>query len=201
MKTRESGMPEEEYWASFFKPAEILKKLGLDSSYKKVVDIGCGYGTFTIPAAHFISGLVIAIDIDHQMVERCQRKVDESGLLNIAVQQRDFIADGTGLADNLIDFVMLFNILHAEDPISILQETWRILRPGGKVGIIHWNHDASTPRGPSMVIRPKPEQIYEWLQKADFTLYERLIDLPPYHYGIVGQKLEFHSVIMGSPSI
>lgn len=195
MKTRESGMPEEEYWTSFFQPAEILKKLGLDSSYQKVVDIGCGYGTFTIPAAYFISGLVIAIDIDHQMVERCQRKVDESGLLNIAVQQRDFITDGTGLADNLIDFVMLFNILHAEDPICILQETWRILRPGGKVGIIHWNHDASTPRGPSMEIRPKPEQIHEWLQKADFALYERLIDLPPYHYGVVGQKLEFHSVI------
>ena len=85
MKTRESGMPDEVFWTSFFQPAEILNKLGLDSSYRNVVDIGCGYGIFTIPAAQIISGSVIAIDIEQQMVERCQKKVDESGLLNITV--------------------------------------------------------------------------------------------------------------------
>lgn len=188
MKTRESGMPDESYWTSFFQPAEILKKLGLDNSYHYVVDIGCGYGTFTIPAAQLISGLVFAIDIDPQMVDICQRKVNKTGLTNVTVQQRDFVTDGTGLADNSTDFVMLFNILHTEDPAGLLQETRRILRPGGRVGIIHWNHDPTTPRGPSMEIRPKPGQIHKWLQQGGFTLVEHLIDLPPYHYGVVGQK-------------
>lgn len=190
MKTRESGMPEEDYWLSFFQPAEILNKLGLDGSYCKVVDIGCGYGTFTIPAAQLISGSVIAIDIDHQMVERCQKKVDDSGLNNVTVQQRDFVADGTGFADNSTDFVMLFNILHAEDPVGLLLETWRILQFGGKVGIIHWNYDSATPRGPSMDIRPRPDQIQKWLQQVGFSLVEQLIDLPPFHYGVVGLKMK-----------
>ena len=51
MKARESGMPEESVWAGFFAPETILRKLGLTSSCGDVVDFGCGYGTFTIPAA------------------------------------------------------------------------------------------------------------------------------------------------------
>ena len=50
MKTRESGMPEESLWATFFTPEEVLHKLGLPTA-GDVVDFGCGYGTFTIPAA------------------------------------------------------------------------------------------------------------------------------------------------------
>ena len=51
MKARESGMPEESVWAGFFAPEAVLRKLGLTSSCGDVVDFGCGYGTFTIPAA------------------------------------------------------------------------------------------------------------------------------------------------------
>ena len=32
---------------------------------------------------------------------------------------------------------MLFNILHAEERKSILDEAWRVLRPSGKLAIIH----------------------------------------------------------------
>ncbi len=41
MKIRESGMPEENLWATFFKPEAVLHKLGLPSS-GDVVDFGCG---------------------------------------------------------------------------------------------------------------------------------------------------------------
>jgi len=56
------------------------------------------------------------------------------------------------------------------------------------VGVIHWNYDPSTPRGPSMDIRPRPEQCQEWVQSAGFQLISPIIQLPPYHYGMVGQK-------------
>ena len=51
MKTRESGMPDESMWDSFFDPPTVLAKLGLTDECRDVVDFGCGYGTFTIPAA------------------------------------------------------------------------------------------------------------------------------------------------------
>lgn len=188
MKTRESGMPDEERWSAFFDPDLILSELGLEPSAKGVVDMGCGYGTFAIPAARRISGRVLAVDIDEQMVEACQTKIKEAGLTNISCQQRDFVTYGICLPDESADFVMLFNILHAENPVSLLEEAYRILVPGGKVGVIHWNYDPTTPRGPSMDIRPKPEQCQEWVRAAGFQLIRPLIDLPPYHYGMVGQK-------------
>lgn len=188
MKTRESGMPEEDRWKSFFDPEFILSELGLERTCQTVVDLGCGYGTFSIPAARRIDGKVYAIDIDANMVDSCQAMVEEAGLANVITQQRDFAADGSGLPDQAADFVMLFNILHAENPIDLLKEAYCILVPGGKVGVIHWNYDPTTPRGPSMDIRPRPEQCQAWILAGGFDLLIPFIDLPPYHYGMVGQK-------------
>ena len=190
MKTRESGMPDAERWQSFFDPNFILNKLGLDEAYHAVVDMGCGYGTFAIPAARRIRGRVHAIDIEPQMVAACQARAKEAGITNIDCAERDFVTYGTCLPDNAADFVMLFNILHAENPVSLLKEAYRILVPGGKVGVIHWNYDSTTPRGPSMEIRPRPEQCQEWIRAAGFHLPRPFIDLPPYHYGMVGEKAE-----------
>jgi ubiquinone/menaquinone biosynthesis C-methylase UbiE len=125
MKTRESGMPDDERWSSFFDPDFILSELGLSQSCQSMVDLGCGYGTFSIPAAKRITGTVYAFDIDPKMIAVCQAKVSEAGLSNVICRQRDFIVDGTGLPDGSADFVMWFNILHAENPIDLLKEAYR----------------------------------------------------------------------------
>ena len=75
MKTRESGMPEESMWQGLFDPETVLKMLGLTSACQKVVDFGCGYGTFTIPAARIVSGIATA-DIEAEMVELTRRKAE-----------------------------------------------------------------------------------------------------------------------------
>ncbi|MCF7709302.1 MAG: methyltransferase domain-containing protein [Verrucomicrobia bacterium] len=188
MKARESGMPEEELWRTFFSPIETLQALGLRRDMASVVDFGCGYGTFTIPAATFIEGIVHAFDIEPGMIAETRQKAGRAGVTNIHVYTRDFITDGTGLPNASVDYVMLYNILHLEDPIRLLAESYRILCKGGIVGIMHWNYDPSTPRGPSMSIRPKPEQCAQWAATAGFVISEMSIDLPPYHYGIVAKK-------------
>lgn len=183
MKTRESGMPEEAIWNSFFTPREVLHTLGSPTS-GDVVDFGCGYGTFTIPAAQLTGGTVHAMDIESEMLTATQAKAQALGLQNVRTYLRDFVAEGTGLPDKSVDYAMLFNILHAECPESLLHETWRVVAPGGKLGIIHWNCDPTTPRGPSMDIRPHPEDCRRWAERVGFRLAER-VDLPPYHWGIV----------------
>jgi SAM-dependent methyltransferase len=188
MKVRESGMPDEEMWDSFFDPEFILRELGLNRDCRTVVDFGCGYGTFTIPAARMIHGIVYALDIEESFIAVCETRVHEAKLKNVICLQRDFMSKGTGLGDRTVDYAMLFNILHAEHPLVILQEAFRILIPTGKVGIIHWNYDPTTPRGPSMNIRPRPEQCQEWIRAAGFELLKSYFDFPPYHYGMVGQK-------------
>lgn len=187
MKIRESGMPDEEQWEKFFEPLKILGRLCIDRAVRDVVEFGCGYGTFTIPTAQIISGKIFAIDIEPQMIKRVQEKVDRLHLRNVVIIQRDFMAKGSGLSGESADFVMLFNILHLENPTCLLKEALRILRKGGKVGIIHWNYDSSTPRGPPMDIRPKPEQIRKWAESVGFT-FEKQLDLKPYHYALILRK-------------
>jgi ubiquinone/menaquinone biosynthesis C-methylase UbiE len=187
MKGRESGMPAKEVWEGFFSPAEVLGVMQLDSRVADVVEFGCGYGTFTLPAAKIVRGVIHAIDIDPAMVALTRSEAEQHGLSNIRTVLRDFMAEGTGLGDASVDYAMLFNILHIEQPDRILQEAWRVLRDNGKLGIIHWNYDSSTPRGPSLTIRPKPEQCIAWASAAGFT-QARIYDLKPYHYGIIMEK-------------
>jgi len=73
MKTRESGMPEEGVWAGFLIRRQSSKGLA-HSKCRDAVDFGCGYGTFTIPAARIVSGKVYALDIEPEMVAATQAK-------------------------------------------------------------------------------------------------------------------------------
>jgi len=185
LKIIDSGMPEENMWSTFFTPQSTLEKLGVSSQMKQIVDLGCGYGTFTIPLANMLPQTrIYAFDIETEMIESVQKKANAHNFKNIIAVQRDFVATGTELEDMSIDYVMLFNILHTENPIGILTEVNRILKKGGKIGIIHWIYDGKTPRGPSLEIRPKPEQCKEWAKEAGFSKFGEIISLPPYHFGI-----------------
>jgi ubiquinone/menaquinone biosynthesis C-methylase UbiE len=182
-------MPEESMWVGFFEPERVLEELKLTCCCSDVVDFGCGYGTFTIPAARIVSGTVHALDIEPDMVRATQTKAEAAGLRNVRVCLRDFAAEGSGLASESVDYVMLFNILHAECPTVLLEEAFRVLGPGGTLGIIHWNYDPATPRGPSMDIRPRPEQCQGWAAQVGFRLPDPgIIQLPPYHYGMALQR-------------
>jgi SAM-dependent methyltransferase len=190
MKVRDSGMPDEKIWEGFFDARRILLQLAFADAHSDVVDFGCGYGTFTIAAARLTTGTVHALDIEPEMVRATVARAESLGLTNVRTIQRDFVADGTGLPDGSVSYAMLFNILHAEDPVRLLREAHRVLRPSGKVGVIHWVYDAATPRGPDFSIRPRPEQCQTWVQQAGFELLIPFVALPPYHYGVVGRKAQ-----------
>ena len=188
MKVRESGMPYEEMWGQFFDITKILDELEVNNEIEKLVEFGFGYGTFTIPASRRIKGKVYAYDIEIDLHQELTAKLKTNNIENVLLFNDDFINNGTGLQNEEADYVMLFNILHAEQAPEILEEANKILKKNGKVGIIHWRYDSSTPRGPSMSIRPKPEELKNLLIKAGFSILKYNINLPPYHYGILAEK-------------
>ena len=184
MKGRESGMPEEAYWQTFYNPDCIVEKLECAKKKKdSIAEFGSGYGTFTFAAAKRTSGIVHAFDIDPELVALVQRRARDAGLLNVRAEVRDFLAQGTGLPDASVDHAMVYNILHIEEPVPLLKEACRILKPGGVVSIIHWKYDSSTPRGPSMSIRPRPEQCRAWGEAAGFSFIrdQNLSECCDYH--------------------
>jgi SAM-dependent methyltransferase len=188
-KGRDSGMPPVEQWESYFDVAGILEFLGCQDLCGDAVEFGCGYGTFTIPLARRILGTVFALDIDPLMVAATAARTLQVGLKNIVIEQRDFLAEGCGREAGSANLVLLFNILHIEHPIPLLKEAHRVLRPRGIVGVIHWNYDVRTPRGPPLDIRPTPRQCRAWGEQAGLR-WVRDQNLPGsrWHWGMVLEK-------------
>ena len=184
MKVRESGMPEEAAWESFFDTDAILHHLGLIAVGGDLIEFGCGYGTFTLPVAQRVGGTVHALDIDAAMLARAVERARAAGIDNVRFIQRDFVDVGCGLPDASADCALLFNILHAMDPVGLLLEARRSLNANGQAAVIHWIYAEETPRGPPMDMRPRPAQIVGWAAAAGFRCGP-LIALPPYHYGYI----------------
>ncbi len=189
MKYRDSGMPEEELWNSFFDSQTILEQMEITHEIQTLVDIGCGYGTFLFPVAKFINGTVIGIDIDEKLIDICKEKVNKESLNNIILHHHDI---SEGVPPNLldmkqkVDYISLFNILHCEEPKKLLNIAYQLLNENGRLGVTHWKRDQS-PRGPALNIRPTPIQIVEWAKDVGFTLSKET-ELPPYHFGLVFKK-------------
>jgi ubiquinone/menaquinone biosynthesis C-methylase UbiE len=188
MKGRESGMPEESWWASFFDVENALDALlGKSAHAGDMVEFGCGYGTFTLPAALRTTGIITALDLEPDMTAIVRQKANELHLKNIRIVQRDFVADGTGLDTGSQFHAMIYNLLHLENPAGLLLEAYRVLKPGGSLSVMNWRSDIPTPRGPSLNIRPQPEQCEKWIVETGFTRVERVnLEVScPYHFGLV----------------
>ncbi len=119
------------------------------------------------------------------------------GAYNLVYVVRDVFTDGFGGEAGSKDACLLFNILHCEEPVKLLAEAARVVRPGGVVLVIHWRVDPGTPRGPSMEIRPRPEQIAGWARETGMLEVEGpVVDLPPWHYGF---RLSRRAAVGGGP--
>jgi ubiquinone/menaquinone biosynthesis C-methylase UbiE len=125
------------------------------------------------------------------MVAFTKAKAEAEHLVNLVVRQCDFDESGTGLDDAIADYAMLFNILHTERPYVLLREARRVLNLGGTLAVMHWHYDSTTPRGPSMGIRLRPEQCMDLVRESGFTIeMNALAQFPPYHYGFVARRAD-----------
>lgn len=184
-------MPSEEMWETFFSPYDLIGQLGINNNIRVLVDVGCGYGTFLLPMSEVVNVKVIGIDIDEEMIKVCEEKSKDGNHTKIELIHGDISAKAAMAKleqyRGQIDYVTLFNILHCEEPANLLKNVYDILNSEGRIGIIHWKYQ-TTPRGPSMEIRPRPEMIINWANKAGFV-FEKQIELEPYHYGLIFKKL------------
>lgn len=189
MKCRESGMPEEALWATFFNAETALARLW-PNPYGDAVELGCGFGTFTLVAARHTKGTITALDIDPEMIATVNAKAETLGLTNIQALEHDFVAGDLGVAPGSQAHVMIYNLLHMEQPVSLLRKAYEALETDGTVSVMHWRSDVPTPRGPPMEIRPTAEDCAAWLAEAGFTQIEH-VDLSgscPFHYGLIAWR-------------
>lgn len=184
MKVDDSGMPEEAYWNSLFDIDGIVDWLAISKNNATIVEIGCGYGTFTLPIAKKSTGEVYTFDIEPSMIKIAQENVRKAGLSNVTFRLRDVLEQGTGLESSCADMVLLFNILHFNERRVLIEEAARILRNGGIVVILHWRKDIPTPRGPALKVRPDQSDILSASEGLNLYFHGNSKILEPYHWGV-----------------
>jgi SAM-dependent methyltransferase len=159
-----------------------------------VIDLCCGDGYFTAPLALLIARKVLAIDLDATMLERARAEAERQGAPACEWIRGD-ARDLAGLVPGPVDYVLLANTFHGVPrKTALARGVADALRPGGRFGIVNWHRlprertvVLGRPRGPRTAMRMSPEQVRQSVEPAGFR-FERLVELPPYHYGAIFAK-------------
>jgi ubiquinone/menaquinone biosynthesis C-methylase UbiE len=108
----------------------ILREAGIQRGFR-VLDYGCGPGSYIIPLAELVgeSGKIYALDIHPLAIHKVKNIASKKQLANVETILSDC---QTGLPDNGLDVVLLYDIFHdLSDPNRILEELHRVLKPEG----------------------------------------------------------------------
>ena len=115
----------------FRDPYRLLKTAGLKPG-QKVLEVGCGPGFFTIPAAKIVGneGLIYAVDVHPLAIKRVQKKIVEKQIKNVKPTLTN--ASETEFPDQSIDLAFVFGLRHIAGGLeNLISEMHRILKPGG----------------------------------------------------------------------
>lgn len=117
-------------------PVETLGPFGLGPGMT-ALDLGCGTGTFSVEMARLVGqeGTVHAVDLQAEMIERAQARVEAAGLSN-RVRFHQSGAYQIPLADDSVDVaVLIATLTEIPDRLLALNELRRVLKPGGRLAI------------------------------------------------------------------
>jgi len=119
----------------FFRPREnILKEVGIKAGFQ-VLDYGCGPGAYVTAVAELVgkTGKIYALDAHPLGVKMVQSIALREHLVNVETILSDC---KTGLPDNSLDVVLLYDTLHdLGDPNCVLEELYRVLKPNGVLSV------------------------------------------------------------------
>jgi len=169
-------------------PQRVLGEIGVKSG-DILLDVGCGGGRFTIPAAEIVGagGKVYAFDASEERLAPLKGAITERVLGNIEAFVDD-VAEHISLDDDWIDVCLMANVFHelAENGTtkSGLREIRRVLKPRGVLAVVDFRKDAEGAHGPPPSVRLSPEEIEGVARKYGFKM-ERSVHVGPYHYLVV----------------
>jgi ubiquinone/menaquinone biosynthesis C-methylase UbiE len=121
---------------------QILQEADVKPGFR-VLDFGCGPGGYLLDTVALVgpSGMVYALDVHPLAIQSVQRIAGKKGLTNVETILSDC---KTGLPDNSINVVLLYDILHMlNDPNGVLAELHRVLKQDGVLSCLdpHMNQD------------------------------------------------------------
>ena len=142
---------------------EFVERLAI-SPGMRVLDVACGTGNLTIPAARK-GAQVTGVDIAPNLVEQGRKRAAAEGL-TVSFEEGD--AEALAYPDGHFDLVMsMFGAMFAPRPERVAAELMRVCRPGGVVAMANWTAEGFVGKTFSLTGRyaPLPEGIpapIEW---------------------------------------
>ncbi len=176
-------------------PKSVVRSLGVESGMA-VVDLCCGDGYFTAPLARIVEGEVYGVDIDPAMLEQTRAEVERTGTTVLDLICAD-ARDLPKLLPGKVDYVLIANTFHGvPEKTAMARAVAAVLNPRGQFAIVNWHplprertDVLGKPRGPKTEMRMSPDDVRSVVEPAGFTL-ERVVELPPFHYGAVFRVVE-----------
>ena len=119
----------------------VLKQIDIVKG-EKILDYGCGPGTYSFSASDMVGqdGLIYCADIQPVAVDMIKKRAEKGGIRNI---KTIVTSCETGLSENSIDKVFLFDVYHNfQDPAANLKELFRVIKQNGTLAIIIDHQDS-----------------------------------------------------------
>ena len=161
-------------------PTAILTLIGLKRGFT-FVDVGCGPGFFTLPAAKLVgeTGTVYGVDANAAAIRNLREKAIENGFDNVYATIG--AAENTIVGEALADIVFFGIVLHDfNDPAKVLKNARRMLKPTGTLVDLDWKKEPMQ-LGPPLPIRFSEKKATSLVRQAGFKI-EVVRDVGPYHY-------------------
>ncbi|MFX0141879.1 MAG: class I SAM-dependent methyltransferase [Candidatus Hodarchaeota archaeon] len=146
------------------KPEKIVERMKLEPGMI-VVEIGPGKGSYTKVVAKSLlpDGKVYAIDIQESLINRLKKKIEKENIMNI-IPKIDDAYDLSFEGESVDRVLMIACLPEIPDPVRVLKEIKRILKPDGLISLSEMLPDPDYPRR-------KTEK--KWAEEAGFELDEQ----------------------------
>ncbi|OYP28972.1 SAM-dependent methyltransferase [Rhodopirellula sp. MGV] len=146
-----------------------------------VCDLGCGNGFWTLPMAKDVGekGLVYAVDIQREMLNKLQYRASQEELSNIRPTLGK--VDDPKLPVDEIDLLLMVDVYHEfSHPQSMLWEIRRSLKPTGVVALLEYREE--DPTVPIKLLhKMSKRQIMKEYEANGFKLVREYNELPWQH--------------------
>lgn len=158
-----------------------------------LLDLGAGSGDYTIPLARATGpgGHIYAVDAWEEGLARVRERASREGLNNISTMAAD-VNEHIPVGDKTIDICFIATALHdmlreaAGD--TVLRETLRVLKPGGRLAVLEFKKIEGSP-GPPLRIRLSEEDVEDLLAPFGFRI-DSISDVGKHHYLLIASSPE-----------
>src|SRR5262245_10581038 len=127
--------------------AELVARCTVTAD-ERVLDVGCGTGHAALAAANVVGpgGSVVGADLSVPLLEVARAKARAGSVSHVEFVEGDFRA--LGFPDGAFDAVLCsFAIFLVPDMPGALAELWRMVAPGGRLGVTSWGPELFEPAG------------------------------------------------------